>query len=173
MWYPPPFIYLYIPFPFRAYTHLQARRSLGPCRASKTLEKSVKAEHRVQCCLSGFQDSHEESGAYQQWQMAVPLPLLPSLSSVSPSLTGAPGGPGSPWLPCWEESDERSQPHPGKVGNVFPWCLAQEQSEGFNVLTTGPGVPLGPCRPCIRKGLMNLGPGLPLACSHLLRTFVW
>lgn len=100
-----------------------------------------------------------------------PDPLLPSLGSASPSLTGAPGGPGSPWPPCWGQSDERGQSHPGKVGNDFHWGLAQDgsRSEGSNVLTAGPGVPLGPCRPCRRKGLMNLGPGLTLACFHLLR----
>lgn len=40
-------------------------------------KRSVKAEHRVQCCLSGFQDSHEQSVAYQRRQITVPFLSYP------------------------------------------------------------------------------------------------
>lgn len=42
-------LHLNIPFPFHAQTHLQARRALGSCRASKTLEK--KCEGRTQASV--------------------------------------------------------------------------------------------------------------------------
>jgi hypothetical protein len=63
---------------------------------------------------------------------------------------------------------------PGKIRSTTLWGWARDgdkRSEVSQVLTTGPGAPLGPCRPCIEKGLMNLDLGLTWACSHLLGAF--
>jgi hypothetical protein len=48
------------------YTHLQARRSLGSCRASKTLERSVKTGDSGQHYLPALRDSHKQCLAHQQ-----------------------------------------------------------------------------------------------------------
>lgn len=49
--------------------------------------------------------------------------------------------------------------------------LGREQDSG--VLTAGPGVPRGPCRPCTEKGAAEPQSGLPWACSCPLETFAW
>ena len=81
--------------PTHAYTHLQARRSLGSRRASKTLEKNIKG--RKQGSELRLDLRTNKQVIHPMWGL-MPVPCPPG--GASPSLTGAPGAPGSPWPPC-------------------------------------------------------------------------
>lgn len=140
--------------PTLAYTHLQARRSLGSRGASKTLEKSVKGR--------------KQGSELSIWTRGVTQTTYPPDSSVGTDTCP------TPTRQCFpithrgtrrsrvsmatllkKEPDEWEPPHQENCdssAHCRGWAQdGSSRGEGSGVLTTGPGTPLGPCGPWIEK----------------------